>query len=72
MATMEERIALSFPIPLGLTAWFLRTFGKWIPNLEQSGIDEIILALEDDNSPDGPVYIEVNGGEGERVRIYIG
>ena len=67
-----QRIALSFPIPLGLTAWFLRTFGKWIPNLERSGIDEIILALEDDTSSDGPVYIEVDEGEGERVQIYIG
>jgi hypothetical protein len=66
------RIALSIPIPLRLTAWFLRTFGKWIPHLEQTGIDEIIMALEDETSPDAPVYIEVDEGEGERVQIYIG
>lgn len=68
----SQRIALSFPIPLRLTAWFLRTFGKWIPNLEQTGIDEIVKALEDDTSPDAPVNIEVDEGKGERVQIYIG
>lgn len=66
------RIALSFPIPLRLAAWFLRTFGKWIPHLEQTGIDEIITALEEDTSPHAPVYVQVDEGEGERVQIYIG
>lgn len=67
-----QRVAISFPIPIRLTAWFLRTFGHYIPRLESTGIDEIILALEDNASPDTPFYLEVDEGDGEHVQIYIG
>jgi hypothetical protein len=67
-----ERIAISLPIPLRLTAWALRTFGKRIPNMENTGLDEVILAL-DATSPEAPFYLEVEeGANGERVEIYIG
>jgi hypothetical protein len=66
------KIAISFPIPLRLTAWFLRTFGHRIPNLKYTGLDELLLALEK-TSPDTPFYIEVNeGNDGEKVEVYIG
>ncbi len=68
-----ERIALSFPLPIRLTAWILRHFGHHIPRLENTGIDEIILALENNTNSETPFYIEVDEGEsGERVQIYIG
>jgi hypothetical protein len=68
-----QTIALSFPIPIRLTAWFLRHFGHYIPNMEHTGLDEIILALGDKTSPQTPFYVEVDEGEdGERVEIYIG
>lgn len=72
-----RRIAFSFPLPLGLASWGIRTFGHWIPNLEQSGfssqdLGKIIYGLQDYTSPDNPVYIEVDEDDGERVLIYIG
>ena len=68
-----QRIALSFPLPIRLTAWILRNFGHHIPKLENTGIDEIIMALEDNTNSETPFYIEVDEGEnGERVQIYIG
>jgi hypothetical protein len=68
-----QTIALSFPIPIRLTAWILRHFGHYIPNVEHTGLDEIILALGDKTSPETPFYIEVEEGEnGEKVEIYIG
>jgi hypothetical protein len=68
-----QKIALSFPIPIRLTAWILRHFGHHIPNMEQTGLDEIILALGDNTSPETPFYVEVDEGEdGEKVEIYIG
>ena len=68
-----ERIAFSFPLPLRLAAWFLRTFGRFIPKFEGTGIDEIILALEQNTNAENPFYVEVDEGEdGERVQIYIG
>jgi hypothetical protein len=67
-----EKIAISLPIPLRLTAWFLRMFGDRIPNMQGTSLDEVILAL-DATSPDAPFYVEVNEGEdGERVEVYIG
>ena len=67
-----QNISISMPIPLRLTAWFFRTFKGRIPHMENTGIDELIMALEKTN-PDTPFYVEVNEGEnGERVEVYIG
>ena len=68
-----QTFALSFPIPIRLTAWVLRHFGHYIPNMDQTGLDELILALGDKTSPQTPFYVEVDEGEdGEKVEIYIG
>jgi hypothetical protein len=68
-----QTILLSFPLPLRATAWFLRTFGIRIPQLKNTGVDELILALEKTTGPANPFYMEVEDGEdGERVQIYIG
>lgn len=67
-----QRISISLPLPIRLTAWFVRTFRGHIPGLEFSGLDEVILALQKTN-PDTPFYVEVNEGEdGERVEVYLG
>ncbi len=68
-----QHIALSFPIPIHVAGWFLRRFGNRIPNLKNTSLDEIIVALGDSTSPDTPLFIDVDEGEdGERVRVYIG
>ena len=68
-----QHIAFSFPLPLGFSAWFFRTFGRYIPSLQDTAIDEIITALGKSATPENPVYISVNEGEhGEKVEIYIG
>lgn len=67
-----QNISISIPIPLRLTAWFFRTFKGRIPHMENTGIDELIMALETTN-PDTPFYVEVNeGDDGEKVEVYIG
>jgi len=68
-----QTIALSFPLPLRFAAWFVRNFGRYIPQLDRSGLDEMILALGRNTGPEMPFYIEVDeGGDGEQVQIYIG
>jgi len=68
-----EKIAISFPIPIRLTAWGLRTFGHHIPNMESAGLDEVILALGDTADADTPFFVNVDEGEdGERVQVFIG
>ena len=68
-----ERFAFSMPLPIRPAVWFLRTFGRWIPNLKEHSYDEVILAVGDKASPDNPLYIVVNEEEtGEKVEVYIG
>jgi hypothetical protein len=66
-------IAFSFPLPLGLAAWFLRIFGRYIPHLGETGVDEMVLALSKTTGPASPLIVDVHQGEnGERVQIFIG
>lgn len=68
-----ERIAISFPIPNRFFAWSLRTFSSFIPNLNMSGADEILLALGNYSQGDTPLIIDVDDSDdGEKVKIYIG
>ncbi len=68
-----QNIAISFPIPIGLTSWFLRNFKHKIRGLEHTSVDELITALGSSTAPENPLYVEVNEGEdGEKVQIYIG
>jgi len=68
-----ERIAFSMPLPIRPAAWFVRTFGRWIPSMKEYSIDEMILAVGDKTSPENPLYIVVDEDEtGEKVEIYIG
>ena len=72
-AEWPRTIAISFPLPIKLTAWFLRTFGRYIPKLRDTGVDELIMALGEHTSATEPLYIKVDeGADGERVQVYIG
>jgi len=65
-------IVISLPLPLRLSAWFLRVFGRYIPEVKGKGIDEILLALEQSVSADAPFYVNVEGDDGEHVEVFIG
>ncbi len=68
-----EHIVLGFPLPLGLSAWFLRNFGHYIPGLEKTAADEIIVALDQVTSTDTPLVVDVDDGEdGDKVQVFIG
>jgi hypothetical protein len=72
-AEWPRRITLSFPLPIRLTAWALRTCGHRIPQLKQTGVDELVLALGETTSPQNPLYVEVDQGpDGEKVQVYVG
>jgi len=68
-----RRIAISLPLPLGLTARILRWRGLSFGGLDATTIDDLILALEANLSAGEPIYIEVDEGEsGEQVKIILG
>ena len=68
-----RNITLGFPLPLGLTAWFLRTFGHTIPGMKNTNVDEIIQVLDATGKSGAPLIINANDNEdGEHVQVYIG
>jgi hypothetical protein len=68
-----RNITLGFPLPLGLTAWFLRNFGQYIHGMEKTNVDEIIQVLDATGTSDAPLIINANdNGDGEHVQVYIG
>lgn len=68
-----RRIAISLPLPLGLTARILRWRGLSFGGLDETAIDDLILALEGSLSAGEPIYIEVDEGEsGEKITIILG
>ena len=69
----SQRVSISMPIPMRLTAWGLRTFGHFIPHLEDTSLDEIILALDSTAKDGNPFYVQVDEGKnGEKVEVFIG
>jgi hypothetical protein len=69
-----RRVAISLPLPLRTSAWLMRTFGHYIPGLDDLPIPlhEAILALQDSLTPDDPLYVKVDDSDGERVEVFIG
>ena len=68
-----RRIAISLPIPIRLTAWILRSFGHRMGGFEETGIDELLIALDEGLLSDSPIFVEVYEGErGEKVEVYLG
>ena len=71
--TRPARILLGFPLPLKLTAWFLRTFGPMIPDLQKTNVDEVIQVIETGFAGKEPLIVNVDeGADGERAQVYIG
>jgi hypothetical protein len=68
-----QRIAISFPLPMGLLTWILRTFKGRIPSPNGIDIEKMLWAVQTSTSPENPLTVQVDEGErGERVEIYIG
>jgi len=69
----RARVALSFPLPLTLAAWALRVAQPFVPQLRDTGVDDLIIALRHSTAEGQPLVVDVQDDEtGERVEIYIG
>ena len=69
-----KNITLGFPLPLGLTSWFLRNFGHTIQGMQNTNVDDIIQILDATGTSDEPLIVNVHNddGDGEHVQVYIG
>jgi hypothetical protein len=68
-----RKMAFGFPLPLTLAAWVLRIAQPFVPQLKDTGVDDLIIALRDGTTGDEPLFIDVQDNEnGERVQLYFG
>lgn len=68
-----QRIALSFPLPARTGAWFVHTFGGFIPGLRDRPVEDLLQMVQQTAVTGVPIHIEVDEGDaGEKVEIFIG
>jgi hypothetical protein len=67
----DTRISFSLPLPLRPVAWLVRAARPWVPQLQDTPIDELILLLSETEG-EGILAVEVNEDEGEEVSVYFG
>jgi hypothetical protein len=69
----KRKMAFSFPLPLSLAAWAVRIAQPFVPQLKNTGVDDLILALRESSARGEPLFIDVEDDQdGERVELYIG
>lgn len=68
-----RRITIALPLPLGLVAWFLKTFGGRIDKLKNTNVDEVVAAIAMAKNITEPLIVHVDDADdGERVQVFIG
>lgn len=67
-----QKIAISFPLPIRLAGWGLRTFGHRIPNMEGVDLEGVMKAMDESAKDGTPFFVDVDDEDGERVQVFIG
>lgn len=68
-----RHISLAFPLPLGLVAWFLRTFGSRIEGLKRTNLDDVVQVISMTKDMEAPLIVHVDDADdGEKVQVFIG
>jgi hypothetical protein len=68
-----RKITIALPLPLGLVAWLLKTFGHRIDKFKNTNVDEVVAAIAMAKNITEPLIIHVDDADdGERVQVFIG
>ena len=67
----RRRVTMAFPLPLRPLAWLLRVLGPFVPQLRDTGADEVLLALRDELQRGRPFIVDVNKDGREQVQVYF-
>ncbi|MFQ6101623.1 MAG: hypothetical protein ACE5OS_10380 [Anaerolineae bacterium] len=71
--TGGPNVSLAFPLPLGLVAWGLRIARPFVPQLEETVVDELLLAMQEELRDSRSFVVEVDEREdSEQVQVYFG
>jgi len=67
----ERDINLSVPLDLGVVA--VRVAEPFVPQMKNTGVDDVIMSMKDNVKKDQPLIIDVNDDEdGEHVQVIVG
>ena len=67
----EHNINFSVPLDLGVVA--VRVAEPFVPQMRNTGVDDVILSMKDNVKKDQPLIIDVNDDEdGEHVQVIVG
>jgi hypothetical protein len=67
----EHNVNFSVPLDLGVVA--VRVAEPFVPQMRNTGVDDVIVSLKDSVQKDRPVIIDVNDDEdGEHVQVIVG
>ena len=68
----DGNISLGFPLPFGLGKWALRSFGHFIPGLDEFSVGALLNALDESPSGEPQLVVDVYDDEdGEQVQVFI-
>lgn len=68
-----RKISLAFPLPLSLTAWFIRMFGNRIEGLKDKNVNEVAKLITLLKETRDPFVVHVDDSDdGEKVQVFIG
>jgi hypothetical protein len=68
-----QNIIVALPLPLRFGAWFVSTFGAFIPKLRDQRVEDILQMINQATTTGSPIMVEVDEGDnGDKVEIFIG
>ena len=63
----------NFSVPLNLSAVAVRVAEPFVPQMRNTGVDDVLVSLKDNVKKDQPLIIDVNDDEGgEQVQVIVG
>lgn len=66
-----KHITLGFPIPFGLTMWFMQNFGHNINGMNRKQVDAIVEMMKTTKDTNEPLMVNVDDDDAH-VQVYIG
>lgn len=66
-----KHITLGFPIPFGLTMWFMENFGHNINGMNRRQVDAIVEMMKTTKDTNEPLMVNVDDDDAH-VQVYIG
>ncbi len=65
-------VTIALPLPLGLVAWGMSIAQFFVPRLDEIGVDELLLAMEEELRKGYPFVVKVDDEDGGRVQVCFG